>query len=227
MRNRPDTLRRLVPAALACALAAALTAAAGVAGGALTEPSTKVEFAFQRNAPGAAGPLELTGVGVRKKVIFKVYGFALYVDPKAAREALARWAGKTPDVLRADPEFYRALTDLAGERLAVLHFVMSVDAGRMREAMADAMDRGVPKDDPARAAFLALWKQPMQSAEEVLIFFGADGAVTLSRHGEAVGSVKSAALARSLLQAWLGPDPISEDIRRGVVARIPDILAPR
>ncbi len=193
--------------------------------GSLTAPGTGVAFSVTRSAPGGAAPLALTGVGVRTLVVFKVYAFGLYVDPEAARRALGQWKGRPAQSLEQDAELRRALVEMAGERLAVMHFVRSVSDKKMRDAMTEAMDRGVPADDPARAAFLSLWRQPIDKDEEVEIAFPADGSVTVIRRGAPVGTVKSVVLARCLLQSWLGPDPVSEDIRRGVTSRIPALLA--
>jgi len=220
--------RRRTPAlrALASGVLALLSSVTGVvAGVGLTEPSTGASFPLLRAAPGTDAPLDLTGVGVRKRLVFKVYAFGLYVDGAAARRELARWAGHTAEALAGDEEFYRALTTLNGDRLAVLHFVRSVSADQMRTAMTEALDRGVAQNDPARTAFLNLWTSAIADGEDVLLHFSADGAVTLLRGGAAVGTVRSAEVSRSLLESWLGPRPVSENIQRGVAARVPAILA--
>lgn len=190
----------------------------------VTEPSTGVAFDGTRSFPGVTEPLALTGTGVRKKMVFKVYAFALYVDPAATRAGLAACKGKDAGALANDGAVYAALAGLQGDRAAVLHFVRDVEVEKMREAMTEAMDRGVPKGDPAREAFLKLWTASPKSGEEVVLVFGAKGAVSLVRDAKIVGTVESAALARSLLQSWLGPEPVSEDIQKGVVARLPALL---
>lgn len=221
---RSGSLIRLSVLLALAALAAAPPLSSAAAAEVSVEPATGVAFAQTRSAPGAAAPLELTGVGVRTKLFFKVYAFGLYVDPEAARAALQRWTGHPAGSLAADAGLRQALVELPGDRVALLHFVMSVSDRKMREAMTEAMDRGLPADDPARAAFLALWNAPIEKHEEVLLHFSGDGTVVLIRRGVSLGAVKSPLLARCLLQSWLGPDPVSEDIRRGVVSRIPLIL---
>ncbi len=206
-------------------LAAPATRAAGPAP--VVEKATGTAFPVTRTSPGAAAELELTGTGVRTKLIFKVYAFAFYVDPAAARQALARWSGKSAADLRNDPAFYAALGDLAGDRLVIMHFVRDVDSAKMKEAMDEAMDRGTPKTDPARAQFLGLWTGEIKDGEDVGLLFGADGKVTLLRAGKAVGSATSPAMARSILQSWLGPKPVSDDIRNGLAERFPEILKAR
>lgn len=190
----------------------------------VNEKATGVAFPIVREQAGAAHPLDLTGTGVRTKLVFKVYAFALYVDGTAAKTELSRFAGRTADALRADPAFYAAVAGGTFDRLAVLHFVRTVDGKKMQEAMTEAMDRGLPAADPARAAFLALWNDEIKDGEEVLLHFSPSGTVTLLRGGKSVGAVASPLLARCLLQSWLGPDPVSTDIQAGVVARFPEVL---
>lgn len=203
----------------------ALLGAAAAQGGQVKERSTGVGFDALRSFPGAGGPLALTGTGVRKKFgIAKVYAFAFYVDPGVAKSGLAAWSGKPAEDLAKDAALYRALNGLKGDRAGVLHFVRDVDASAMRDAMSEAMDRGMPTDDPARKAFLALWTDAIKTGEEVVLTFSPAGAVSLVRGDKTIGTVASPALASSLLQSWLGPDPVSDDIQRGVVARLPELL---
>ena len=211
--------------ATASLLAASLPAAR--AADPLVEPSTGVAFELERPAPGGGdGSLALAGIGLRKKALFfKVYAFGLYLDPQAAREHLASMAGKSADELRADPSFYEHLVSLPGERLCVMRFVRNVGADAMREALDASLDLAVAEDDPVREQFGALWTEKIRKGEEVAIDIGADGVVTVYRDGRAVGSVSSEAVGRALMLSWVGPDPVSPDIKQGVAERIPAILA--
>ncbi len=213
-------------ALVACVLAG--LALPGIAADIATikEPSTGVAFESTRTFAGASAPLALTGVGLRKKYgIAKVYAFALYVDPAAAKTGLAAFKGRNADALRKDAASFRAVVELKGDRAAVMHFVRTVDAEAMRGAMTEAMDRGVPAGDPARKQFLDLWTDEIKEGEEVVLVFGANGStVGLVRGGKTVGTVESAALSRSLLQSWLGPEPVSDDIQKGVMERVPALL---
>lgn len=219
MKTQSGTLALLLVLCLAASATVQPAAAATV-----KDKATGVEFSIVRELAGAAHPLDLTGTGVRTKLVFKVYAFGLYVDGAAAKSELARFTGRTADALRGDPAFYAAVAGGTFDRLAVLHFVRTVDAKKMQEAMTEAMDRGLPAADPARAAFLALWNDEIKDGEEVLLHFSPSGTVTLIRGGKSVGAVASPLLARCLLQSWLGPDPVSTDIQAGVVARFPEIL---
>lgn len=192
--------------------------------GTMTEPSSGVEFALERSVPGETGTLELTGVGIRKKFFFKVYAFGLYVDGEAARSQLASFKGKSSDQLRGDDAVYQALMGLDGDQLVVMKFTRSVGAAKMRGALADVLERGVPTDDPAGKAFLALWDEVIENGEEVLISFSAGGEVRVFRHGKERGRVQSPKVARALLESWLGKEPVSSSIKAGAVQRLPEIL---
>ncbi|GAB4376019.1 MAG: hypothetical protein Kow0062_15790 [Acidobacteriota bacterium] len=211
----------------AAALVAPTVVPPAIAADTLVEPSSGVAFELRRPAPADdAMTLELAGVGLRKKaLIFKVYAFGLYLDPAAAREHLAPFRGRSADELRADPSFYEALAELPGERLCVMRFLRNVGADAMREALDASLDRTVSKDDPARAAFGALWTEKIRKGEEVAIEIAGDGTVTVWRDGRRVGSVQSAPIGLALMLSWVGPEPVSEDIKQGVAERIPDILA--
>jgi hypothetical protein len=191
----------------------------------LQEPSTDLVFPLERPHPRAEAPLTLTGVGVRKKLFFKVYAMGLYVDAERIREALAPWKGQSAERLVEDEGIYRALLDADADRLVVMRFVRDVGAESMRDALADALERGsVPANDPAREAFLALWTETLADGEEVTLLFGADGRIVVRRDGRAVGEVDSPRVSRSVLASWLGTDPVSDDIREGVLARMPRLL---
>jgi hypothetical protein len=194
---------------------------------AVVEDSTGVEFPVARETEGSDGTLQLTGTGVRKKLWFKVYAFGLYADEEVLAEALASWRGQSVEALRDSHEFYEALIRAPGDKLAVMRFVRDVGADSMRDALDDALDLAVDEDDPVRGRFTGLFDETITDGEEVGLLIGEDGTVTVHRDGQEVGSVTSEAVGRALLLSWLGPETISEDIREGVVTRIPDLLERR
>ena len=216
----------LALSAIACLLLIAGSAPSTADDGqGLEEPSTDLVFPLEISHPDLEQPLALTGVGVRKKLFFKVYALGLYVDPAAVRDGLSRWAGRSADRLREDDAIYEALRDLPGHRLVVMRFVRDVGASRMREAMEDALtESDVPAEDPAGSRFLRLWNEPISDGERVALLFGPEGRVAVSRDSRSIGEVRSPAVSRALLTTWLGPDPVSDDIREGVVARLPELL---
>lgn len=204
---------------------AGLAAPPALAADSWKEPATGEAFPLTITPPGASAPLALTGGGVRTKLVFKVYALGFYVDPAAAAPALAAWAGKPADALRADKAFYAALVDLPGDKLAVMKFVRALQGAQVGDALDGAVARTLPEGDPARAKFRALWKDPIEKGDESWIVIRDSGEVAVVRAGTVVGSVESKPLGRALLLAWFGPDPVSESIRAGAAERVPAILA--
>jgi hypothetical protein len=188
------------------------------------ESSTDVEFPVERHVAGSERPLALTGTGVRKKLFFKVYGFAFYVEPEIARRHLREFAGRPAEQLKGTKAVYDMLIELPAPRLVVMHFVRDVDGESMRDALASSLEP-VPDGHPAKERFLGLWKEPIPSGTEVALLFDPGGEVLVLRDGQELGIVRSEALATALLRTWLGPEPISWDIREGAVERLPEVLA--
>ncbi|MDQ7007699.1 MAG: chalcone isomerase family protein [Acidobacteriota bacterium] len=208
----------LTPMVLSPAMVPTVQAAEG-----MRESSTGLEFSLTRRLPGQDTDLLLTGVGVRKKLIFKVYGFGFYVDAAVAPGHLAAFRGQSAARLAGNEDVYEALMTLPGTRLAVMKFVRAVSGSKMKGALGDALQE-VSASDPARNAFLRLWDEEIENGEEVLIAFFPGGRVVVYRHGQEKGSVTSPAIARGLLESWLGVSPVSSSIKTGVVARLPEIL---
>lgn len=197
---------------LACALALPAAAEApGTDAAGLTEPSTGEVFPLVTGHPDGEGELALTGAGVRKKLWIKVYALGFYVAPTAG------------PALREASDVHEALLDLPADRMVVMRFVRNVDGESMHDALAEAMDRGAPKDDPARQAFLDLWHDEIEDGEEVSLLFGAAGRLAVYRDGALRGEVNSGPVARAVLASWLGDDPVSDAIKDGVVQRIPEL----
>lgn len=193
--------------------------------GTWTEPSSGQVFPLTVSPPGAAGPLSLTGGGLRTKMVFKVYGFGFYIDAASARERLARWGGKPASALSQDPSLYDALIEMPVEKLAVMRYLRDLDGAQIGDALDDAVSKTLKEGDPARTAFRALWKDPIAKGDEASILFAPGGVVTVLRGSKTVGSVTSEPLARALLSAWLGPDPVSDSIRKGAVERVPALAS--
>ena len=220
----PSRSLPVVLTAVALALAATAPAAAG-GSDAWKEPATGETFPLTITPPGGTAPLALTGGGVRTKVVFKVYAFGLYVDPAAAAQGLAAWAGKPADALRQDKSFYSALIDFPGDKVAAMKFVRDLEGAQIGDALDAAVARTLPASDPARTQFRTLWNDPIKKGDESWIVIRVGGAVSVVRGGAVVGTVDSKPLGRALLLAWFGPEPVSESIREGAVERIPQLLA--
>jgi hypothetical protein len=169
------------------------------------ESSTGVEFPAQTNAAGK--PVAITGTGVRKKFGFKVYAIASYLE-----------AGKL-DKSR-DP-YSQLLTD-GPTKLIVMHFVRSVDAGKIRETFLEGLEKNIPnyKGSPARKdaeAFLNAMTD-VGEGDKIELTWSQGGKLNVKIKGQSRGDFQNPLLAQAVWGIWLGGSPISSDIKNGLVA---------
>ncbi|HET9386200.1 MAG TPA: chalcone isomerase family protein [Gemmatimonadales bacterium] len=197
----------------------------------ITEPNTKV--AFPAELQTATGAQVLTGTGVRTRTMLKVkvYAFGLYVDAAGARTGLAPWRGKNAADLARDQSLYTEL--LKGSFPMTLRLVMTRDVGadQMSEAFNDALaprvaqaeQRGMTGGAEALTQFRAFFTDRLTEGTE-LVFSRSSGKLTVTIGGKQAGEIDNAALAWALFDVYLGEKPISSDGKKGVVARVPELL---
>jgi hypothetical protein len=161
------------------------------------------------------GRYVLTGTGWRKKFIIKVYAMGFYVDEAAAKKA---WAGHT-----GTPQAFLINGDF--DKLGVLRFARDVEAAKIREAYVESLEEALSDKAPAderqaAQAFVALFDHDMKTGEEIHIRTSPDGQVTVTLAGKTKQGPKLPRLVKDVWAIWLGAHPISEDLKKGLVARI-------
>jgi hypothetical protein len=210
--------------ALLCA--ASLFGASGLAQArAVVEPKSGVAFQSMRQVGERA--LELVGVGLRKKFLFKICTVAIYVDEHAAREAVrsARERGQLAAHGVATPADARALLLGGGfARLGVVHLLHDASAGRIRDQVQDALeqelsDRSPPALREEARRFVALFDRDLHEGDELSVYAGPDGALTVDLGGQKRTAPRSPRILRSLLLVLLGPDA-PDELRQGLTSRI-------
>ncbi len=151
----------------------------------------------------AAGPLRLNGAGVRRKVFVPVYAVGLYL-PVPARDAA--------QVLAVD-----------GPRLVHMHFLHSEVA---RDKLVAAWDEGFAANHEAAALaalreritrFNGLFDTLHRGDTVVLAFDPRAGATQVTINGQVRGAIPGADFAAGLLRVWLGPAPVSEDLKAALL----------
>lgn len=196
----------------------------------VSEPSTGQSFEAMRTVDGR--PFALLGTGVRKKFIVKVYAMALYVDEPDARRAfpalVARAKGAGHAQLTSDDHAQSFVMFGNFAKLGVLHFVRDVDAGKIREAYEESLadelsDKSPPEVKQPAQALVALFDHDMKEGEEIVIHTFPDGRVEVTVAGAKKGGPHNPKLARAIWGIWLGPKPISTDMRKSLIDRI-DVL---
>ena len=194
------------------------------------EASTGYKFDAVRTVDGR--PYALLGVGVRKKFVVKVYAMALYIDEAEGRHAfpalVSRAGGHDHAKLTSGDHAQSFVMWGTFGKLAVMHFVRSVDAAKIRGAFEEGLeeelsDKSPPDIKQGAQAFLALFDKDLKDGQEIVLRTTADGKIEVDIAGAKKSGPASPRLARAVWAIWLGAKPISADLRRGLVERI-DVL---
>jgi hypothetical protein len=193
MRHRSlAALLALVPALiLALALGAPLTAAT-LAGVTMPDSITV-----------AGKTLALNGMGVRSKLVIKVYVGGLYLEQKST-DAVA--------ILQSDTI----------KRL-VLHFIYSeVSKEQMAEAWSEGFAGNLPDKGkslkPQIDQFLAA-AETMKKDEQMMVTYVPGTGTTLTIRGRDMLTVPGAEFGRAVFGIWLGPKPPSGGLKNGLLGR--------
>ncbi|MDO8941949.1 MAG: chalcone isomerase family protein [Desulfobacterales bacterium] len=146
--------------------------------------------------------LVLNGTGIRKKIVIKVYVGALYLERKAA----------SADELLKD----------AGDKLIRMSFVYKkVEKEKIIETFAEGISNNSPSvaPSPDAKAFLSWFTSDFVAGDTVDIFMGADGTVSATHNGKALGTVRNPALARAVLLIWFGEKPADSGLAKGMLGK--------
>lgn len=184
------------------------------------EPKTGVSFQDTKDAGGKT--LSLSGVGLRSKMMFKVYAGALYLDP-SAKSDLASFKAQAANPPQA---LYDAICKGAFTKMFVLHFVRDVDHGKITESFQEGLEKSIKTDGPDAAdvkAFLQAAGADVKEGQEISVLIGSDE-ITVTTPAGTSKAIKNANLANAIAAIWLGKDPISDDLKKGMVSRLSSIL---
>lgn len=179
---------------LAALLALLLTASAAWAGtlAGVTLPD-KVDVDGQS--------LVLNGLGLRSKLIIKVYVGGLYLTQKEK---------SAQKILAAD----------APRRMA-LHFIYDVD----KEQMCDAWNEGLEANTPKASAevkknfqTLCGWMDGVGKGQQLTMTYLPGQGTRVELAGKVKGTIPGKATADAILATWIGPDPApGKDFRKAVL----------
>ena len=197
---------------VAAAALAALTAAAPAPAETWTEPKSGTTFEVKRDG------MTLLGAGLRvKKIVFtfKAYAVGLYVDDAALAGPLAAHKGKG-----ATPELYKALQTGDFRKQAVLKMLRTLGESKIRDAMRESLAGADPK---ALDQFVSYFPA-VKEGDEVILRWTPGGTLESIMAGQAKPPIANRAFAERVFGLYVGPAPIQEDIKAGVVARVADVL---
>lgn len=185
------------------------------------EPKTGVGFSETMNHEGT--DLTLAGAGLRSKMMVKVYAGALYID-SAAKSSLTQFKSKAS---KPDQSVYDAISDGNFAKMFLLHFVRDVDSGKITEAFNESLQKNIDMKaadiQKDAEAFLSASKVDMKEGQELKVFVKGDE-ITVTTPSGSAQPIKNAKLTGAVSRIWLGKNPISEDLKKGMVSRLPEIL---
>jgi len=205
-------------------VAAAMVCMALSSSPSIVEPKTGQSFSEQITLPhDPSVAIRCMGVGVRTKAIFKVYAGALYVDEKAVREKLLQYKFASVSALQESQDVYSDIIDAPFSRAIIMKFVRDVDKKRMMETYAEGLSKTLGpiasspvKDDANR--FLAMFDEDIPSGESMALYGDGDTLKVFVR-GKEKGTIRNAKLVSAVFSIWLGPNPISADLKRALFSR--------
>jgi hypothetical protein len=144
--------------------------------------------------------IKLNGLGLRKKVMFKVYVGGLYLETPS-KDAAA--------ILASDQA-----------RAVRMTFLRDVDKGKMKDAFVEGFEANAKEKAAAqKAAVEKLYELiPDMKEGQTLSFSYLPGKGTTVSHGDkALGLIEGKEFAEALFALWLGPKPPSEDLKKGML----------
>jgi len=157
-------------------------------------------------APG--GPeLVLNGVGIRTRVIFKVYVAGLYLAEKKTAAA---------DILA-----------LAGAKRVAMVMLRDLSAQQLSEALADGIrnNAGAAEQEAIKARveeLLAIMNAlgEARSGDTILLEFLPGSGTRVVMNGQPRGKpIAGEDFYRALLKIWLGDKPVDADLKRGLLGQ--------
>jgi hypothetical protein len=134
--------------------------------------------------------LVLNGMALRKKVVFKVYVAGLYLPVKEQ---------SSEKILAAD-----------GYRCTVMHFMRSVDAGKISEAWFDGLKANTPNHSPELKALfdaLATLMEDVKEGDKLVFTYRPGKGTEVKVKGMIKGVLGDKAFADALFSCWIGKKP--------------------
>ncbi len=150
--------------------------------------------------------LKLTGVGLRTKAAFNIYAVGSYLQDGAT--------------VRTPEELAKA------DAVRLLHLVMerTVEAGDFIDAFKAAVGKSYPADKFATEfAQLteAVGNTAAKKGDQVTMLYAPGTGVRIQIVGKVDLTVKSPAFAQAIWEVYLGPKPLDENMKKGLVSRLP------
>lgn len=174
------------------------------------EPSTEKSFpsSVTFKSGSTEYTLNLTGLAVRKKYFFKVYGIAHYMQD----------AGQ----MSKSDAFKAALSDGKAKQIT-MDFARDVDNKSIMDTYNESFEEIATKDElasvqSALTQYLSYFDKEVKENQQYVLRWIPGGTVLATIQGEEKPPITNETFARILWSIWLGPDSVVD--RDDLVARI-------
>jgi hypothetical protein len=185
---------------LSLLLLLAVVAPFAVAQETVKEPSTEKSFPTRVSytSGGTEYTMALTGLTVRKKVIFKVYGMAHYQQDPVK--------GKAEEAIQA------ILTDGKAKQIT-MDFARDVDAEKIKGAYQDGFKENATAEEmktlqPLVDQFVGYFTKEVKENQQFILRWLPGGVIIASVAGEEKPAITSPLFARVLWTIWFGKNSI-------------------
>jgi hypothetical protein len=181
-------------------MAVCVLAAAAAAQDEVEEPSTDRRFPASVSFESGDGTwdLKVTGLAVRKKFMFKVYGMAHYMDAAGfdSRESA----------------FAAAMSDERAKQITMV-FVRDVEAKKIQDAFREGFQKNASDEEFAEIGdlvetFAGYYQQDVAKGDRYVLRWLPGGRIESLIHGIENDPITSVTFATVLWRVWLGRDSI-------------------
>jgi len=143
--------------------------------------------------------LVLNGLGLRSKLMIKVYVGALYIEKKTSDPAA---------IISAD-----------APKRVVLHFIYDPSREQMVDAFKEGFEGNAPgKFKPEVEKWLAA-QEGFQKGEQLVVTYVPGTGTTLTIKGKDKLTIPGLPFAQAVFSVWFGPKPPSGDLKNGMLGK--------
>jgi Chalcone isomerase-like len=144
--------------------------------------------------------LKLNGIGLRKKVVFKVYVAGLYLESPSK-----------------DPAAVLSSDQIKSMRLSILR---SLKGSQITEAIVEGFEKNSKAQMGALKArldkFNAMFPDVTEGDQIEMTYVPGKGTVVTAK-GTEKGAIEGKDFADALFSVWLGPNPVQEDLKKALL----------
>ncbi|MFA6434424.1 MAG: chalcone isomerase family protein [Elusimicrobiales bacterium] len=144
--------------------------------------------------------LALNGMGLRTRIVFKVYVGGLYVE-KPSKDAAALIASEQ-------------------NKLMELVFLRNVDGGTVAGAISEGFEKNSKEQLPALKERVEKFRKlipDLKKGDKLSFFYEPARGLSVESNGKASGQIEGKDFADALFRCWLGGIPADKDLKKGLL----------